>query len=560
MEESVEKGVSQEEYSRHLLEENVRFSKVNTKQVVSIEYPGFVKSIPKMLQTIGGEKNLSDIYFKTKTRLQMTYRPEDLNAHFVHGDLVPCTGVLVKVKRRKKKMPHREVCEYKQEIVAVVKDQYRFQALMDFQYLTPEPLWDYFKEIHGSELGQKNLPPYYAPPVFGRIDSCGSYNYRPDPQLRRPTSISKEMKEAFQIDTRESAGTARKRRQTESMAALYDIDEVPERASENATKIIEKLKGGPETDAIEIIQKLFEDRPIWSKLAISCHVTTSFERLKKILQYFAYYWLSGPWRTMWCRMGYDPRKDRSAKMYQMIDFRIRESKDSRKMYKSLIARRSHKNYIPRNLQSRTSGFGSSVLAASEQPSEKEKNNEAPYIFHPDKMLPSRNMMYQLCDIHDEGVQKIISSRGNQATECNEKEGWFLPETMNKIRKQMAKTVKAYFEKEKNKKKRLIKPEEEHDVNKESDKDESESENENIVEEELHDIQQEQFGAALTCTELTSESSEGYLNLPLYSHKAELAPVVGQNVSYLRTLQSDNVAEEPSLQDDNYEDEDLYYDY
>ena len=27
---------------------------------------------------------------------------------------------------------------------------------------------------------------------------------------------------------------------------------------------------------------------------------------------------------MWCRLGYDPREDASAKMYQLIDFRIKK--------------------------------------------------------------------------------------------------------------------------------------------------------------------------------------------------------------------------------------------
>ena len=77
---------------------------------------------------------------------------------------------------------------------------------------------------------------------------------------------------------------------------------------------------------------------------------------------------------------------------------------------------------------------------------------------------------------------------------------------------------------------------------------------------MHDIQQEQFGAALNCTELTADSSEGDLILPLYNNEVGLASAVGQNVSYLQILERDNVVEEPSLQDDYYEHEDLYYEY
>lgn len=33
--------------------------------------------------------------------------------------------------------------------------------------------------------------------------------------------------------------------------------------------------------------------------------------------------MTGPWRSLWVRLGFDPRKSREAKKYQMLDFRIR---------------------------------------------------------------------------------------------------------------------------------------------------------------------------------------------------------------------------------------------
>lgn len=33
--------------------------------------------------------------------------------------------------------------------------------------------------------------------------------------------------------------------------------------------------------------------------------------------------ITGPWRSLWIRYGYDPRKHPEAKMYQVLDFRIR---------------------------------------------------------------------------------------------------------------------------------------------------------------------------------------------------------------------------------------------
>lgn len=34
--------------------------------------------------------------------------------------------------------------------------------------------------------------------------------------------------------------------------------------------------------------------------------------------------MSGPWRVMWVRYGYDPKKDSSSRIYQTFDFRVRD--------------------------------------------------------------------------------------------------------------------------------------------------------------------------------------------------------------------------------------------
>jgi hypothetical protein len=48
-------------------------------------------------------------------------------------------------------------------------------------------------------------------------------------------------------------------------------------------------------------------------------------KLKVLLPLVAFYYLTGPWRCLWVRFGYDPRADPHAKMYQTLDFRLRQS-------------------------------------------------------------------------------------------------------------------------------------------------------------------------------------------------------------------------------------------
>lgn len=71
--------------------------------------------------------------------------------------------------------------------------------------------------------------------------------------------------------------------------------------------------------------QLFEERAMWPKTALSSVLSIRIDKLKIILPCVAYYFQTGPWRTQWCRFGYDPRKDPNARMYQTFDFRIRAS-------------------------------------------------------------------------------------------------------------------------------------------------------------------------------------------------------------------------------------------
>lgn len=47
------------------------------------------------------------------------------------------------------------------------------------------------------------------------------------------------------------------------------------------------------------------------------------DKLKCIIPSLAYYFSTGPWRTLYVRYGYDPRKDFNSRYYQTFDFRLR---------------------------------------------------------------------------------------------------------------------------------------------------------------------------------------------------------------------------------------------
>lgn len=47
--------------------------------------------------------------------------------------------------------------------------------------------------------------------------------------------------------------------------------------------------------------------------------------LRIIIPCLAIYMREGPWRMMWVKYGYDPRKDPEARIYQTLDFRMRHA-------------------------------------------------------------------------------------------------------------------------------------------------------------------------------------------------------------------------------------------
>jgi general transcription factor 3C polypeptide 5 (transcription factor C subunit 1) len=77
--------------------------------------------------------------------------------------------------------------------------------------------------------------------------------------------------------------------------------------------------------------QLFEERPIWSKNGIRSQpgIQLAQDQLKHILPFVGYFWVTGPWRALWARFGYDPRRDPTAKVYQLVDYRVRQREWSR---------------------------------------------------------------------------------------------------------------------------------------------------------------------------------------------------------------------------------------
>lgn len=131
---------------------------------------------------------------------------------------------------------------------------------------------------------------------------------------------------------------------------------------------------------IEEAQRLFEERPIWTKRALRNHLNEADWKLvgensaKYIWQYVGYLWASGPWRDALAKFGVDPRQDPSCRHYQTVMFILN----------------SQPNH-DRNL-----------------PTFKKKNARDTHIFD-GRSIALDGKLYQICDITDPFIVSILST-------------------------------------------------------------------------------------------------------------------------------------------------------
>lgn len=152
----------------------------------------------------------------------------------------------------------------------------------------------------------KNDVPYFLPPsTFSRIDSVQQY-------------VPKEEVDSLPGNV---IGKTRKRRAGVTSYISFDALEIPTQSPADIQTAM-KVKF-LHNSHLERLQGIFDERPIWSKNALMYITKFTSEQLKVLLPAVAYYFTTGPWRIMWIRLGYDPRKDPSSRVYQTLDYRIR---------------------------------------------------------------------------------------------------------------------------------------------------------------------------------------------------------------------------------------------
>uniref|UniRef100_A0A8C6UIN9 General transcription factor IIIC, polypeptide 5 n=1 Tax=Neogobius melanostomus TaxID=47308 RepID=A0A8C6UIN9_9GOBI len=388
------------------------------KRLVCVEYPAVIQNLQRALHSLGGERAVSKTYAHPNRRLELRFRPEDPFCHSVCGNRLDSGNLLLRVRRRVRKTKSAN----NTNILFGLNMIFLCSGLADFQCLAVHPensaitsLYDkiLLTRPESQEFFEQPLPYFLPPAIFSRLDTPIDYFYRPD--LNQKAGLHKNF-----------IGLNRARRPHNCM---------------EAARVIWQRMCVKECDK-RLEQHVRERRPIWSRNAVKANVDTHPEKLKLLLPLLAYYMVTGPWRSLWVRLGYDPRKSPESKQYQLLDFRIRCSTKHGYSLSDMPVKpkRTALSYtLPITVNKTAKPLARNPLTMGKKSGTSALNGvcffaqESAYIFREGMLPPHRQMFYQLCDLHVDRIQKVVNVNQGLEKSCDERDGWCVVGTTDQIR-------------------------------------------------------------------------------------------------------------------------------
>ncbi|KAI9357025.1 RNA polymerase III transcription factor IIIC subunit-domain-containing protein, partial [Zopfochytrium polystomum] len=303
----------------------------------AIEFPGRVHSLAAAVHALGGAAAIEHAGPGIGT-LELRFRPGDPFCHPVMGDVIGTSNLLMKVTKRRSRRTGR--VEVKTEVVGAVAKTCRFRAIADFQVIVDrnDPLFIVRRDIaqyniHGMsqfefshDKGQvaelRNMPP----PVFSRIEWPLQYGYRENTNVVRVMVQKTGQAPVLKLVNRQPSQKVPYLRFSKTDA------EVPA----GPTPAILAVTASLPADALQCLRELFglvtppttntyrtAPRPVWTRLALHNTLPARLRRhLKYVVPQVAYAFTFGAWKPTWVRYGYDPRRERAARMYQVVRMRF----------------------------------------------------------------------------------------------------------------------------------------------------------------------------------------------------------------------------------------------
>ncbi|XP_071442743.1 general transcription factor 3C polypeptide 5 [Hetaerina americana] len=252
------------------------------RNLICIEYPGVVKNVDKMLETLGGLNSISSVFSQKKRRLELRFRTDDVFCKPACGDRNTTSALLLRIKVRRKITPGTgqrktevngenveslnedagEVISCESTVVGKITTVYKFSSLCDFQFL---PL---MSDSNGnSRCVYEDVVPYgvkdyswimnpdaslfILPPSFSRMDTSQSYSFRRGKNdSRKPMNSQSKSSKSGTVFPKTVIGRTRCRRSLHTIFVSWHKMWAAKKKSKDGTAVA-SAEGDAERSSLE---------------------------------------------------------------------------------------------------------------------------------------------------------------------------------------------------------------------------------------------------------------------------------------------------------------------
>ncbi|ETN76095.1 hypothetical protein NECAME_11920 [Necator americanus] len=386
--------------------------------LIVIQYPGIVKNLDRALETLGGLSRISQSHFSGHA-LELRHTPENpytsASISEKKSDVNVTSGTLRVVMeiRRKKKKP--DVIETK--FLGLVNYLYTFDTICDFQYL---PLKKREEDDAFDDLLPRLIPQDLPTALWERPDPSPDYT----PLYLPPFQFSRYNTPSNKLLCRETDFAEEKMRRKTGHGQNLRVER---KALSVTVQAGDPFPAAPTSEAVadanfrckneephRMLSLLFDERPLWTRVAIAYKTGLDDNLLKTLLQKFAFYIQSGPWGRLWCKFGYDPRTDPESKNYQTL----------------MVTFRQHSK-IPERQR---------LKVSAERGYQSDNSTPIHFTYQPGRLPRVRQMWYSLCDIKLPFAEAMLRKDHSKAQEP-EVNGWIHADLLEELRELIKEDVK-----------------------------------------------------------------------------------------------------------------------
>ncbi|EKX46251.1 hypothetical protein GUITHDRAFT_138357 [Guillardia theta CCMP2712] len=364
------------------------------RKAVVVEMPGRVREEGRALEALGGTSSLSSVFSRPRALLPLLLRSRDSHAHPIFGDPEQRTLLLLRVRR-----PNGDgQCEA--QVLGHAERIYNFRGMADFQFVDPATAakarggggpapTDVYSLLEG-QTGGETLQ--LVPPIFSKVDQPQAYGFRQNMAFKHRDPEDQAPAEGSRPGRRRKPSKDVQTLKKQSIQWRHPPPSAPH------AQAVEVTMGWEGREAsMGVLRRLFEQRPIWSRLALQGTILEEAEKHLRFLPLVAFNYKDGPWRSLWVRYGFDPRSDKSTRFLQSYDFRV-PSKFLSLFKPTEIRQQGGKAGGPQPFRLKGMKGDSETSSSTASPADVFRFREVP---------PQAQMMYQLLDIDDAQIQRFL---------------------------------------------------------------------------------------------------------------------------------------------------------